>query len=148
MSIPKRLVLKDTHPTMVKFNKLYALAEELGISISFYNHTAIVEDKDREKNLPPLHLEYVDGSDFDSSFPPVFEYKLVYDNPAYLEEQRRLLDERVAKQETERLATETKLKEANALAEKKRQEQFEARERAELARLQEKYKNESSNNSA
>jgi hypothetical protein len=77
------LKLKDNHPTMVKLNKLYELAEELGISISFGPQRTFVEDRDRDNSLPPLILEDIDNGESIQEWPPTFEYKVYYDNPAH-----------------------------------------------------------------
>lgn len=133
------LKLKDNHPTMVKLNKLYELAEELGISISFSSMRTIVQDRDRDSNLPPLYLEDLENGESIQEWPPVFEYKVIYDNPEHLakekadnEERDRKRKEEEAKRETERKAKEKAEKEARARAE-------EQRERTELARLKAKY---------
>ena len=134
------LKLKDNHPTMVKLNKLYELAEELGISISFGAHRTIVDDRERDKDLPPLYIEDIDNGEAIQEWPPVFEYKVYYQNPEHVakekaeqEERDRKRKEEEAQREADRKAKEKAEKEARARAEEKR-------ERAELARLKEKYR--------
>lgn len=133
------LKLKDNHPTMVKLYKLYDLAEELGIGISFDRYQTVITDSARDSNLPPLLLQEIDGAESVKEWPPLFEYKVVFQNPEWLakddaeKEQRALARKNdFAKQEAERKAKE----DAARLA--KLQEQ-ELKERAELARLKNKY---------
>lgn len=143
MSTEKKLFqylkLKDNHPTMAKLAKLYDLAEELGISISFGSHRTVVQDRDRDDKLPPLFLEELDGGETIQEWPPTFEYKVIYDNPAYLAQQKAEQDEREKARDAERVMREEKRK-AQELAEKEaRKRAEEQRERAELARLKAKY---------
>jgi len=133
------LKLKDNHPTMEKLSKLYELAEELGIHISFGSHRTVVQDNDRDSKLPPLFLEDMENGEAIQEWPPVFEYKVIYDNPAYLAQQKAEQDEREKAREIERSQREEKRK-AQELAEKEaRKRAEEQRERAELARLKAKY---------
>lgn len=75
----KQYKLKDNHPTMIKLSKLFELAEDLNISISFTGHRAIVEDFDRPKDAPVLYLEDIESDSNDiGCFPPATEYKVVY----------------------------------------------------------------------
>jgi hypothetical protein len=101
--ISPRLKLKDNHPTMVKFYKLMNLAEDLGISFAVHSSRWEVIDSDRDPNLPPLWLEDIeDGLNSMGEFPPITECKMVYDNPAYLEEQKRLAEEFQAAQKVKK----------------------------------------------
>lgn len=138
--INRQLRLTDKHPTMVKFMKVYDLMDELGLSISFHGHRTTVEDRDRDPNLPHLYLEDIESQDSPmNEFPPATEFCLIYDNPEYLAEQKRLLDERrkseaQAKLIKDNLEKERKLAEqAEAAARKEREE------RAVLAKLKNKY---------
>jgi hypothetical protein len=90
--IARRLILKDNHPTMVKLDKLFGLAEELGLSFSFHHYGTSVHDSERDSNLPELIMLDADHQQDEGvmDFPPTLEFKLVYDNPAYLAEQKRL----------------------------------------------------------
>lgn len=140
--IARRLVLRENHTTAIKITKLCDLANELKISISFYNQRVIVEDEDRDKNLPTLYLEDIEEGQWFEDFPFQSEYKLVYDNPEYLAQQKaeqeeldreRAEDFRIAKEQEEiRARTEAEEK-AKALK---------ARELRILAELKEKYKDE------
>jgi hypothetical protein len=139
------LVLKDNHPTMVKLNKLYALAEELGIRINFSSRgcgPATVDDNERDLNLPSLIIEDLDNGEYIHEWPPTFEFKVYYDNPKYLEEKRQEEEEwhrtRMEREKAER--EERKKKAAAEAAEKQRS--IELAERAELARLKSKYQEE------
>ena len=137
--IAQVLKLKDAHPTMIKLNKLYDLAEELGIRISFGTRETLVHDLERDNKLPPLLLQDLDNGESIQDWPPCFEYKAVYRNPAWLAKETAENEERTkarvadfAKQESERQAKE------QAIADAQAREQ-ELKERAELARLKNKY---------
>lgn len=135
-SIARRLRLKENHPTAIKLNQLFELADKLGISLEFSNSTRVlVSDSDRDENLPPLWLEDIEESDYDGSFPPTTEYKLVYDNPAYLAFKEKELEEHLKA---------NRLKEEQAKAEEKKRlaklkEAEEKREREHLKILLDKY---------
>lgn len=147
--ISKRLVLRDSHPTMVKLQKIWAMAEDLGITISFEGTQAcVVSDRDRDEKLPELVMEDVESGEGIGSFPPQFEYKVVFENPAYLAEQKRLADERIKKQEEEERIRKEKSRLASEAAkareaEKARQRaiELEKEERTLLKTLQAKYPN-------
>lgn len=137
----KRLVLKDNHPTMIRFNKLCQVADELGLRISFHGQAMVLEDLHRE-NLPPLMIEDIEEDHthtWCADFPPGTEVKLVYDNPVYLEEKRKEQEERDRKyHEEQRLAQEKRL--AAEEAERKRVErETEAQDRKLFAELKAKY---------
>ena len=124
-NIPKRLKCKDNHPTMVKLMKLNDLAQELGISIEFLSHKTIVTDSDRDPNLPHICLEDIEEgiSHYINSFPLETEFRLVDDNPKYLEEEKKLHEEQM-----------TKIK---ALADKARAEEEARKKEAEEAKKRE-----------
>jgi len=133
------LKLKDNHPTMVKLYKLYELAEELGIHISFGSHRTVVQDNDRDTSFPPLFLEELDNGETIQEWPPTFEFKVIYQNPEHIAKEQAEMQERERAREVERTQREEKRK-AQELAEKEaRKRAEEQRERAELARLKAKY---------
>jgi hypothetical protein len=137
--VARRLILKDDHPTMVKLNKLADLAEELGISISFYGQSTLINDRDREIGLPELLIEDIESNEPVDVFPPNFEFKVIYDNPIWVE-QKRLEYEEYCRTRNEKAAQAKAEKE---LAEKQAAERVaelqEMRERATLAALKSKY---------
>jgi hypothetical protein len=122
---------------MVKLNKLSDLAEKLGIHLSFMpGYRTIVQDRERNANLPSLYLEEIDNGQPVDEFPPTFEYRIIFDNPEYLAAQQREQEEYTKKRAQEEL-----VKTAAEKAEKdRRARELEQRERAELARLRNKYK--------
>lgn len=137
--IARRLVLKDTHPTAVKISKLMELADELGISISFLHQRVLIKDRDRDASLPPLFLEDIEDNHWFESFPFETEYKLVSENPEWINQQNKEHEERVAKEEeARRIQAERKLL-AEKQAAEERAKALEARERRLLAELKEKY---------
>jgi hypothetical protein len=84
-------------------------------------------------------LEELDNGETIQEWPPTFEFKVIYDNPAYLAQEKAEQDEREKAREAERVTREAKRK-AQELAEKEaRKRAEEQRERAELARLKAKY---------
>lgn len=137
--IPERLVLKETHPTAIKLAKLCDIANEMGISISFYHQRILIVDNDRDKSLPPLYLEDIEEGHWSESFPFELEYKLVYTNPKYIVQQNKEQEERIRlRDEQDRLDKE---KAAQLIAEQTAAaaRALEARERRQLAELKEKY---------
>lgn len=137
--ISPRLQLKDTHPTAIKIAKLCALAEELGISISFLHQRVIIQDKDRDGNLPPLFLEDIEDNHWFDSFPFETEYKLVYDNPEYLAQKKAEEAERLRLRQEELRAAKEKEERRFKEESEARAKALEARERQLLADLKEKY---------
>lgn len=133
------LKLTDNHPTMVKLYKLYDLAEELGISISFSSHRSFVSDRDRDESLPPLIIEDTDNGEAIGEWPPCCEFKVYYDNPAYLAEQKAELEERNRLRQEEENKRESARKAKEKAEEEARMRALEQKERAELARLKAKY---------
>lgn len=136
--IARTLRCKDNHPTMQKYIKLAELAEELGISLYFSAGRCIVNDRDRDSNLPTIYLEDIEDQ-FVYDFPYTFEYKMIYDNPVYLEEQKKESAEKARKREIEekRKAEEAAAKKAEE--EKRKAEELECKERALLLDLKRKY---------
>lgn len=138
--IHKFLRLKDTHPTMVKLNRLIDLASELGISISYSDNMVVVSDKDRDPKLPHLFLQDLDSSDYPpSDFPPIFDFKIIYDNPEYLENCDKIQKEECRKADEARKVWQEKVaaeqREAIALLAKQKENE----ERLLLTQLKEKY---------
>ncbi len=136
-----KLRLRDNHPTMVKLTKLYNLAEELGITLNFMHARAVVVyDKERDPNLPDLLMEDLEDGHTIENWPPTFEYKVIYDNPAYLAEEKRLNEERQKKQKEEQEKLEAARKAKEKAEQERKERELELKERTELARLQTKYK--------
>lgn len=77
----KRFKLKPEHPTYQKLQKIFDLAEDLGISIWFHPHGAIITDKDKKFPGDLVLLDIEDTNVADGLFPPTTEWMLVYDNP-------------------------------------------------------------------
>ncbi len=137
--ISPRLRLKDNHPTAVKIAKLCDLADELGITLSFYGQRVVVEDRERDKELPPLYLEDIEDDHWFEEFPFTTEYKLVYDNPEYIAQQKKEQEERDrVRAEEARIAKERAEAKVKTENERRAREQ-EERERRLLAELKEKY---------
>lgn len=137
--IARRLVLKETHPTAVKISKLMELADELGISISFLHQRVLINDRDRDENLPPLFLEDIENDHWFESFPFETEYKLVYANPEYLAREKAEEMERLRIRAEELRVSREKAEAAAKLELEERARSLEARERRILAELKEKY---------
>lgn len=137
--ITRRLQLNDNNSTMQKFMKMCDIAEELGINISFHQHAIIVTDKDRENSLPDLYLEDMVSNHNMNEFPPLTEYRLVYDNPEYLAQKSLEYNKRRMSESVE--IAEKAAKEKVKLTEEaaKRVANLEASERYVLAQLKAKY---------
>ncbi len=133
---PRRMVLKDKHPVMEKFNQLCALADDLGLTISFYGHRTRIEDADGHL----YDVEDIENADCPmSDFPPCTEVRLVYDNPAYIAFREKAQAEH-RKEQAAKDAADKADRDMKALAEKLAREQAkEIAERAEYAKLKEKY---------
>ena len=74
-----RYKLKADSEFTKRFDELCSKAEELGIDISWpYSNTqpTVVTDL---KNQESYELRDVDNSEFLNSFPPMYEYKLTFD---------------------------------------------------------------------
>lgn len=138
-SIAQRLVLKDTHPTAIKVAKLCELADELGISISFFHQRVFIEDKNRDKTLPPLYVEDIEEGHWFQGFPFETEYKLVYVNPDYINQQKAEEAERLRIHAEELRVAKERAEAAEKLELEKRAQALEARERQLLTKLKEKY---------
>ena len=134
--ISEYMRLKDTHPTMVKLDKLAAFAEELGISLNFFQQATFIQDNSLPQDHPQLRLEDTDNGEAISEWPPVFEYKVIFENPVYLAKQKADHEEYVKKE-----AERERERKAKVKAEKEAFErEAERAERAELARLQKKFR--------
>lgn len=77
----KKFRLKNNHPTMIKLEKLFNFATELGIGIEFGPGYTIVRDFDQDTNHAHFHLKEIDSNDECSTCPPLFEYKVIYEDP-------------------------------------------------------------------
>lgn len=131
------LRLRDTHPTMIKLEKLNQVADELGLSFSFYQNSCRLSDKD----LPDVDIRICDleSNDGPSWFPFEIEYKCLVDNPVYLQECKERAEAdailRAEKQaEKERLENEKKEKSERERMARERQQEI-----AQLLKLKEKY---------
>jgi hypothetical protein len=131
----KRLICKEKHPVMQKFNQLCALADDLGINISFCGHRTILEH-DGER----FDVEDIENSDVAmSDFPPATEVLLAFENPAYIAYQEELATKR-RKEEADKEAIAA-AKRADEKAKKDAAEKIaqELAERKQYAKLKEKY---------
>ncbi|CAB4196731.1 hypothetical protein UFOVP1290_251 [uncultured Caudovirales phage] len=138
--IPRRLRLTDKHPTAIKIQKLFDLADDLGITIYFSNCGTYISDRDRDQKLPDISIYDIEPDHYVNQFPPSTEFQMVYDNPEYLK-QCKIENE----EDNARRAEEERIKKEKELAKKAAEEAMlaaanEARERKMLADLKEKYK--------
>lgn len=145
MTMARYLRMKNTHPTMIKLFKLCELADKLGISFSFHGHVTIVKDEDHE-DLPLIRLEDIDNREAIMDWPPGTEFCAIYENPAYIAEQKRLKEEQlaeaaklaqIAKEQKERKKKENEKREVKE--KEKRQQEKERKERDLLVKLKAKY---------
>jgi hypothetical protein len=100
----------------------------------------VLHDRDRDSSLPSVLVEDLEDGHHVYTFPPCLEVKLVYDNPAYIKQQKEE-NESYQKARAER---EAAVKAELAAKAKAREEQIkrdtEAMERKQLAELKAKYK--------
>jgi hypothetical protein len=136
--------LLDNHPTMIKLMKLYDLAVDLGITISFSNYSAVIADS--SQTFPNMNIEDIDDGTPISEWPPSTEFKVLHINPKWQalqekkEEERKLQEKekleqqqaRDAKNKSERAKKEAEVKRLRAI-------QVEKEERELLANLKKKY---------
>lgn len=134
--IPQFLKLKDNHPTMVKLMKLYDLAEELQLTLSFESGTCSVMDG--ETGLEVM-LEDIEPNHMVFGFPHGTEFKLIYENPKYREQQDAEYAERRKKEAAAEKAAKDKLAEKIREAEAAVARRHEEVERKKLAELKAKY---------
>jgi hypothetical protein len=135
----RRLVLKENHPTMIKLEKLWRLADELGLHIGFHGHRTSLEDNDRDPKLPMLFIEDIESDDGPQDFPPATEFRVVYDNPDYLSlVEKENADRRTREEEEKRQKEELKRQREEAEA-RRMADELEKKERVQLARLKAKY---------
>lgn len=74
--MPKKTRLTDKHPTSEKLQKVFALLQELNLTILVGRYgTVHIRDGDDEFEM----LDAEKGP-AELQFPPTFEYKLIYDN--------------------------------------------------------------------
>jgi hypothetical protein len=123
--------IKENHPLSIKLDKVMGLMEELGIAISIYGQTLIVEDRD----YPSTRFTFVGVDDTSrdvNDFPPTLDYKVIYENPEWIKAWQAELEENRKKLEKLRLE-----KEAAEAAEKERRrlEQIEWKKKCDLAEL-------------
>lgn len=137
--IMKYLECKDDDPTLEKYMKLSDLAEELGISLSFTGGRCEVIDRNRGDDLPPIYLEDLESDPYVNTFPYCFEFRMIYENPVYIEKRNRELAEHKLKMQELQLKKEAEAAEKAAMEEKRRVEEIENTERGILARLLKKY---------
>jgi hypothetical protein len=132
------LRLKDGHPTAQKMQKLWTLADELGLYISFYGHRTTVTDTDFPDRQYDMHdLENRDEAV--SDFPPACEYVLRFENPEHTEFQRRRAEEFEKQRAAEKKAAEEREAERRRREEEEARRRIEQQERKMLAELKAKY---------
>jgi hypothetical protein len=73
--------LTSAHPLQARFEELCAKAEELGLSLMFYGGALVVTDHLSEDRQQYEVIDIEGGDITMDSFPPITEYKIVYDKP-------------------------------------------------------------------
>jgi hypothetical protein len=130
------LRLKENHPLLVKIETIFALMEEYGLSFTMNgNQCFVTSEKDNYSNIQIQDIEYNDCG----NLPPTMEYKVICDNPKYLEEREAEIaagrEQRRLKEVAEKEERDRKLKEAEI----KRLRDIETSERYMLNLLKKKY---------
>ena len=132
------LRLRDNHPTAQKMQKLWTLADGLGLHISFYGHRTIVTDSDFPGRQHDMHdLENRDEAV--SDFPPACEYVLKYENPEYTEFCQERDEAILRRRKAEQVAAGLEAAERERKAEEEARRRIEEAERKTLASLKAKY---------
>jgi len=72
-----KMILRGSHPTVKKLDKIFSLADSLGISIS-QSRTGLVFIHDIDQN-ETFEMTDVDSELPITTFPPSTEYKLSYE---------------------------------------------------------------------
>lgn len=70
--------LTENHPTWQKVEKIFALMEELGITIERNNYYTTITDKDHPE--VEFMLKDSDSSEMLDLFPPFMEYKIIIED--------------------------------------------------------------------
>ena len=73
--------LTSAHPLPARFEELCAKAEELGLDLMFYGGALVVTDHLSEDRQQYEVIDIEGGDITMDSFPPITEYKIVYDKP-------------------------------------------------------------------
>lgn len=145
----KYLKLKDTHPLSKKVNQVFCLMEDLGLIFNVYENEIVINDSTQDK-YSCFRLMDIEPNHYSEQIPPATEYKILVDNPEYLEEEKR----RKIIQEEDRAAEEKRKEEyrakldrqvkENKLADKKQKLEnlFHEKEKlnSEIAELEEQLK--------
>jgi hypothetical protein len=111
------LKLKENHPTLIKLEQIFSLMEELQISFDFSNVGMRVTDQSQERFTFFYMEDLEDDHSPMSNLPPTFEYKVLADNPKFLEEQELATKQRLEQALKKR--EEAALKEAEAKKQEK-----------------------------
>ncbi|KKN43556.1 hypothetical protein LCGC14_0702030 [marine sediment metagenome] len=139
--IAERLRLRHTHPVSKKVDKLYDLADKLGISFHFGNVMSIeVRDDDTEYLIEDLEGPSGSQEANPGSFPPCLEWKITTENPKFVEAERRLNEGYVKAEEERRAKVEAECKAVETERRKAEAERVKKSDLKELARLKRKYK--------
>lgn len=118
-NVPHYLRLKASHPTLIKFQKLAELADELGLVIAIDGGQMAVYDRDQPYVFNVRDTEQTGWEKSFYSFPPSTEYFIKYENPEYI----RLEKIKHEKYKTEQKEKEEQAKAAKLLAEKAAEEE-------------------------
>jgi len=141
-NVPHYLRLKVSHPTLIKFQKLADLADELGLVIAIDGGQMAVYDRDQPYVFNVRDTEQTGWEKSFYSFPPCTEYFIKYENPEYI----RLEKIKHEKYKAEQKEKEEQDRAAKLLAEKAAEEErikvLEEKERKTLAFLKAKYESQ------
>jgi len=137
--VPQYFRLKADHPTLIKFEKLADLADELGLVISIDGGQMVIYDRDKPYSFNVRDIEQTSWEKSFTSFPPCTEYFIKYENPEHIKLEKIKLEQWKAEQKE----IEDKEKAAKIEAERKQEEErikaIEEKERKMLSELKAKY---------
>jgi hypothetical protein len=137
------LRLKDNHPTMQKIEKLFAYMDELGLSLEvippgYVGGPCSINDKERP-GITFVMSDLDNPNDAFNSFPPTFEYKVLYENPEWKTEREKQREESRKAFEAKRKEEEKQRRKEEAERVKQENKRIEDYERKVLADLKAKY---------
>jgi hypothetical protein len=121
---------------MVKYQKLWAFADELGLTIRFHGRSTTLEDTDFDQ---PFDLEDIEPNQVIDCFPYPMEVKITFENPRYVALERQREEAQKAKMKALEQDEKKRLQEKEDLAKKKTAEELKKKELQELERLKAKY---------
>jgi len=134
---PRFLRLTDKHIISQKFNKLCLLAEELELQIMIDCGRMFIKDFTTGEELSVIDCDSDDNCI--ESFPPVTDFYIRKDNPAYIKEYKIQEDKRLAEREAKQNELNAKKAQEDCIRKAKQESSIQEKEKQILATLKAKY---------